>query len=401
VLKQPFALIGRDPRADLILPHRTISQRHAYLQILDGRVFIVDLDSRTGIARQSGEKCKWLSADERLDLGPFELSVAVECAANLAYDASNPLKRRDSSASSCVKASLEFLTGAAGQRGLLWPMKSRLVLIGRSPRCKVRLDGPSVSRFHCSLLRTPHGVWLVDLLGRAGVLVNKKPMRYGLLHDGDLLQIGLFLIRVHLNVAPIPADLPVPAQPFSQEYRLRDSDQLAEMNQDMLDDIRQAVLGMMHMFGMFHHEQMARVREELHELRLLTRQMIDLYNRARAVGSVEVVTELTHTSAAGTSNLSMDDIERLVAAIPPAGAVPDEGRESRKRGQNGSLATPLAERIPQASLNTSESAPAPSPARPQCGSELHGAIWQRMAEMKNEHQSRWRKILRLLSSEPT
>ena len=47
-LSQPFALIGRAPFADLVLPDAAVSTRHTYLQVIDGRVFGVDLGSRTG-----------------------------------------------------------------------------------------------------------------------------------------------------------------------------------------------------------------------------------------------------------------------------------------------------------------------------------------------------------------
>ena len=48
LLHQPFALIGRDPRADLVLDHARVSRRHVYFQVIEGRAFWVDLESRTG-----------------------------------------------------------------------------------------------------------------------------------------------------------------------------------------------------------------------------------------------------------------------------------------------------------------------------------------------------------------
>ncbi|MCA1686334.1 MAG: FHA domain-containing protein, partial [Planctomycetia bacterium] len=49
VCPQPFALIGRHPRADLLLDHAGVSWRHAYLQVVAGRLFFVDLGSPLGI----------------------------------------------------------------------------------------------------------------------------------------------------------------------------------------------------------------------------------------------------------------------------------------------------------------------------------------------------------------
>src|SRR5947209_20353598 len=43
VFQQPFALVGSDPRADLRPPGGLLARRHAYLQVLGGRVVCVDL----------------------------------------------------------------------------------------------------------------------------------------------------------------------------------------------------------------------------------------------------------------------------------------------------------------------------------------------------------------------
>ena len=47
-----------------------------------------------------------------------------------------------------------------------------LTLIGASRQCDVWLKDESVSRVHASLALTPHGLWIVDLLGRDGVRVR-------------------------------------------------------------------------------------------------------------------------------------------------------------------------------------------------------------------------------------
>ena len=70
-------------------------------------------------------------------------------------------------------------------------------LIGSASGCKFRLTDPSVSRFHGSLLRTAAGLWIVDLLGQRGVIVNEIPVRFSPLADGDVLVIGRYHIRVH------------------------------------------------------------------------------------------------------------------------------------------------------------------------------------------------------------
>src|SRR5579875_3119632 len=47
-LTLPFARIGRDKHADVFLEDKDVSRRHTYLQMVAGRWWWVDLDSRTG-----------------------------------------------------------------------------------------------------------------------------------------------------------------------------------------------------------------------------------------------------------------------------------------------------------------------------------------------------------------
>src|SRR5262245_721407 len=49
VFEQPCVMIGRDAGNDLRLDHDQVSRRHAYLQLLAGRLFCIDLGSRTGL----------------------------------------------------------------------------------------------------------------------------------------------------------------------------------------------------------------------------------------------------------------------------------------------------------------------------------------------------------------
>jgi hypothetical protein len=69
-------------------------------------------------------------------------------------------------------------------------------LVGSKSGCKFRLADPSVSAVHCSLLRTPEGLWVVDLLGRGGITVNDVLVRFALLADNDVLRVGRYQIRI-------------------------------------------------------------------------------------------------------------------------------------------------------------------------------------------------------------
>ena len=57
--------------------------------------------------------------------------------------------------------------------------------IRRARSTDVRLVDPSVSGYHCSLIQTGRGVWVVDLLGGGGVRVNDQEVGFARLQPGD------------------------------------------------------------------------------------------------------------------------------------------------------------------------------------------------------------------------
>src|SRR5271165_4125807 len=70
LLNQPFAVIGRDPRSDVVLDHPKVSRRHVYIQVVDGEAFWIDLESRTG-TRGDGESQEsgWLGGERTVSAG--------------------------------------------------------------------------------------------------------------------------------------------------------------------------------------------------------------------------------------------------------------------------------------------------------------------------------------------
>lgn len=74
LLHQPFALIGRDQRADVPLQHSLVSRRHVYFQIIEKQGFWIDLDSRSGTFSDGQlQKSGWLEPRTMIRVGPFEI----------------------------------------------------------------------------------------------------------------------------------------------------------------------------------------------------------------------------------------------------------------------------------------------------------------------------------------
>ena len=71
---RPFMLIGRLPAADLCLSHEQVGRRHAFLQAIQGRLYCIDLDSRTKTywKGQTGDQSRgWLDSGASIRIGPY------------------------------------------------------------------------------------------------------------------------------------------------------------------------------------------------------------------------------------------------------------------------------------------------------------------------------------------
>jgi pSer/pThr/pTyr-binding forkhead associated (FHA) protein len=201
LLYQPFAVIGRDLRADVVLDHANVSRRHVYLQVIEGRVFWIDLESRTGTrGERESQRFGWLEGGRTFCVGPYVIrrfvgdSQAVDRLDRGHLPRDTPLVARPSTHAAQSEVALEFLNGPS--QSMLKPVHRVLSLIGSASGCKFRLTDSSVSRFHGSLLQTSAGLWVVDLLGQKGITINDVPVRCSRLVDGDIVRIGRYQIRI-------------------------------------------------------------------------------------------------------------------------------------------------------------------------------------------------------------
>jgi pSer/pThr/pTyr-binding forkhead associated (FHA) protein len=203
LLYQPFAVIGRDLRADVVLDHVDVSRRHVYLQVVDGRVFWIDLESRTGTrGERESQRFGWLEGGRTFRIGPYVIRRFIGDSEALDVDRSalprdTPLVARADAQVMQSEVALEFLNGPS--QSMFKPVHRVLSLIGSASGCKFRLTDSSVSRFHGSLLQTSAGLWIVDLLGQKGITVNDVPVRSSRLVDGDIVRIGRYQIRIRFR----------------------------------------------------------------------------------------------------------------------------------------------------------------------------------------------------------
>ena len=495
LLPRPFALIGRDERADIPLMHQQVSKRHAYLQVIAGRVFCVDLGSREGILWEGGARPSgWLEGGSPIWIGPYRIRLGKDDLATAeglaAPDLASPLSPLMSGKIPLPDVALEFLTFRTRPS---WRMDDRvLALVGRSRDCQVRISDLSVSRFHSSLLRTPLGVWVVDLLGREGIQINGGNVPWARLDDGDELRVGKCLFRIRYlpdsgrgnrlegppraKTKALNAPTPRPSSPGLPEVRSgpgqelepvttpsrpraqppatagepepptwpspilepgqilverpserdrlaepllelviqkydRMQQQMCEMQQQMSDQFHEATMAMIQMFGTIHREQMDMVRGELNQIHRLSEELKEL----KANSSRNSSAPQDPTTAAAPGQHPSDPDGRIrppdsrpasLASPPPSPADLPAGRASNLLARGAERPTPAeasSHRERPLAVEATGGSPEPEGRRPadcpagQVDDFIHVVMSRRIAEIQRERQSRWHKILNLVT----
>jgi pSer/pThr/pTyr-binding forkhead associated (FHA) protein len=396
--RQPFLLAGRHIDADVPLLESTADRRHAYLQTLGGRVYFVDLDSRQADrAGGSSTRSTWLDPRRPVRIGPIALSLrGDERGEAFAGDVDPPSPLSPEFARRMPLPGAILEVRAEEGKSLLWRMEPALALLGRSPSCSVRLQHPTVSAFHCSLVRTPKGVWVVDLLSRKGVVVDGKCERCFWVADGGEFRLGPFSIRLrydtpgHRSALPAvssrglsasrdlagrvtgPALAPVPAADDSPQGLAPVLEQVAQMQGQMFDQFKQVMAVMAQTFSAMHQDHMEFVRHELAQIRRLTDEMQDL--RARW--------EQSHSAALDQPR------PRSRKSLPPLalGAIGlAEGPPARLPGGGW-------DGLPEPTNGDHDGGGLKDP------KEVEAFVSERLAAYERERQSCWNRIVRVVTS---
>jgi pSer/pThr/pTyr-binding forkhead associated (FHA) protein len=395
-MTQPFLVVGRGPEVDLQLDHPEVSRRHAYFQVIAGRLFCVDLQSRSGTSWSDGPRLMgWVRPGRAVQIGPYRIRLAPDAALDAAAPSPSP---SDSMlpAVEPAEASLEIIGPAPART--LWRMRRALVMLGRSRPCWVRLPSRDVSRIHCGLVRTPAGIWVIDLLGRGGIAVNERSTRWARLDHGDRLDVGPYQIRLRsgpaaegselATIAPRPAllperapgppSLPAPSPSWRPTTLVTRPDldasalapilqELGQMQQQMADHFQQTLITVFQLFSTMHQDQMGLIREELAEIRRLSQEQKDLQ-----------------------AELRRRDEASVAAPSPVNGALPIQPERVMPPPADRTAARP--------STAPPHRVPPPPPeaqgqARPQTQDDLHALINRRLMAIQEERQTRWQKLM--------
>jgi pSer/pThr/pTyr-binding forkhead associated (FHA) protein len=178
--------VGRAEDSTIRLTERNISRTHARVfRGEDDEWHIEDKGSYTG-SFVNGERVQGrraLKHGDTIQLGDYRLELMDE--EQQAVDA----KALDQAVSAATLP--DRLVVVQGPNvGTVYPLLEHKLLIGRGEECQIALDDASVSRVHVELLRTEHGLMILDQGSSNGLRINGADLPSAMLRSGDVVELG-------------------------------------------------------------------------------------------------------------------------------------------------------------------------------------------------------------------
>lgn len=178
--------VGRAEESTIRLTERNISRTHARLfREAEEEWTIEDKGSYTG-SFVNGERVsgsRHLKHGDTIQLGDYRLELMDE--SQQAVD-SKALDQLVSAAQ--LPDRLVVVQGPSV--GNVYPLMEQKLLIGRGEECQIALDDASVSRVHVEVLRTEHGLMILDQGSSNGLRINGADLPSAMLRSGDVVELG-------------------------------------------------------------------------------------------------------------------------------------------------------------------------------------------------------------------
>ncbi len=237
--EQERVLLGRGAGADVALPDRGVSTRHASIRLeSSARAVLIDHGSTNG-TRVNGqaliaERPRVLRDGDSLDIGPFRIEVrlGVPVAAPTSRERTVSLARRileQQFGGELRRPRLVILNGPRKGTELSIPPPPAQRRIGRAENSDLFLDDADASREHAELLVDLDGVILRDLGSKNGLEIGGRRFHERRLKDRDEVVIGATVVvfedptdqllreREELGDLQLPEPtLPRPAEPVAE-----------------------------------------------------------------------------------------------------------------------------------------------------------------------------------------
>ncbi len=155
--------------------------------------------------------------------------------------------------------------------------------------------------------------------------------------------------------------------------------QFSLMQQQMFDQFQQALATIVQMFSSLHRDQLHLLRQELNRVSELTRELQKLQAEQVRQAPVPKQTEIgSELGAISSSRPSVSPIGETAPSTPPQPLLPNKPAEETPAAATEGLAPPAGDAM-------------------QFRIEVHTWLAQRLSTLQQERQSRWQKLLGILT----
>lgn len=185
---RPYMVVGTSPRCDIVLPLLDGPPVALYLHATADAIHWLDLTSpqvqwRSGAFDKTGclvwrgyhlalERVRG-ELEPRSGMAPLDVDNA---------DARNADDRLDEAA--------VFDVTFDGDRLARAKLTHVMTLVGKSPRCRLRLRNRHVADVHCVYYVCGRRTWVIDLASRTGTFVGEEPVAVSEVLPGDTVRVG-------------------------------------------------------------------------------------------------------------------------------------------------------------------------------------------------------------------
>jgi hypothetical protein len=182
--------------------------------------------------------------------------------------------------------------------------------------------------------------------------------------------------------------------------------QFGQMQMQMFDQFQQMLMMMFQMFSTMHREQMDVVREELGQIRHLTQQLQEAQAELRKqTASTQAPAPPASPSARSAANPTLPSpptsVPRDAKVKPPAWSSTEQRRPPAERQGPPAQDTGPPSHTKQAAAAHQPAAAKRDAAAPPPGGDaarnLHAVLAQRIAALQQERQTRWQKLVQMMS----
>lgn len=195
--------LGRAEGNTIRLTERNISRKHARLFRAEAGAnagvngwTLEDSGSYTGCfvngARIAGQRA--LAHGDAISLGDYRLEL-VDTHQEADLSAQRPSEPTES-----LPDRLVVMYGHSA--GTVYRLEEDRLLAGRGDECQLLLDDVSVSRVHVEIVRTEHGLMILDKRSSNGLRINGVELPSAMLRAGDVVELG----DVRLKFVPAGVD---------------------------------------------------------------------------------------------------------------------------------------------------------------------------------------------------